>query len=47
MAQLDHLHETINVKRLRKKNQIVFHYDNVRPHSITRCRASCDQYHRQ
>uniref|UniRef100_A0A914ENY6 Mos1 transposase HTH domain-containing protein n=1 Tax=Acrobeloides nanus TaxID=290746 RepID=A0A914ENY6_9BILA len=32
LAQLDRLHAAIQVKRPRKKNHIVFHHDNAKPH---------------
>ena len=32
LAQLDRLEAAIAAKRPRKKNQIVFHHDNARPH---------------
>lgn len=32
LAQLDRLHGVIEAKRPRKKNHIVFHHDNARPH---------------
>ena len=32
LAQLDRLHAAIEAKRPRKKNHIVFHHDNARPH---------------
>lgn len=32
LAQLDRLHAAIETKRPRKKNKIVFHHDNARPH---------------
>ena len=32
MAQLERLHAAIQARRPRKKNNIVFHHDNARPH---------------
>ncbi|KAK6758288.1 hypothetical protein RB195_015852 [Necator americanus] len=32
LAQLDRLNAAIEAKRPRKKNHIVFHHDNARPH---------------
>uniref|UniRef100_A0A915DH51 Transposase n=1 Tax=Ditylenchus dipsaci TaxID=166011 RepID=A0A915DH51_9BILA len=32
LAQLDRLKEAIKVKRPRKKNHIIFHHDNAKPH---------------
>jgi [histone H3]-lysine36 N-dimethyltransferase SETMAR len=36
LAQLGRLHAAIEKKRQRKKNNIVFHQDNARPHTETR-----------
>ncbi|KAL6724098.1 hypothetical protein ANCDUO_02238 [Ancylostoma duodenale] len=32
LAQRDRLHAAIKKKRPRKKNRIIFHHDNARPH---------------
>ncbi|CAK9829644.1 Mariner Mos1 transposase [Anthophora retusa] len=40
LAQLDRLHAAIETKRPHKKNRIVFHHDNARPH-VERCVVEC------
>ena len=43
LAQLDRLHAAIQAKRPRKKNNIVFHHDNARPHVEARVIESVEE----
>ena len=43
LAQLDRLHAAIQAKRSRKKNNIVFHHDNARPHVEARVIESVEE----
>ena len=43
LAQLDRLHAAIQVKRPRKKNNIVFHHDNAKPYVEERVIESIEE----